>query len=218
MPANNPLAYAAGVSQASSSVGLPSGPTRQRSSPMGQRYGTGSFDLDGSTFGRLSTARKAGPTMKAKNTPLYSSAPMRKSMVDRMYNKAGMAGSALSTGGRYGSGRIGAGAVAMNVAGMGSYMSGGGYFQGAVTGGVTGAAVLGGMSLASYGMKSSMKSGHMPMNSFTKGTAKAMATMVGKGARRYTFGAGAMLGGLMFGGNRSHAGGFNKGRGNKFGR
>lgn len=222
MPADRPLEYAMNFSGSGPSsrigmnpnytVGSPNLNLNKRSTAQRRSYLGGTFRTGDST----TTATTKGPILSAKNTRTHASSSIRKTMVDRMYKQAGMAGSALSVGGM--GGKFGAAAVGLNVAGMGSYMTGGGYFQGAVTGGITGATVLGGMSLASYGMKASMKSGSMPMNSFTKGTANAMATMVGKGARRYTFGAGAMLGGLMFGGNRSHAGGFNKSRGNGFGR
>jgi len=200
MPGTRPLDYAAAVD-------LPSKSRPQRSSPVGEIYKTRSSYV---------TASKVGPTMTAKKTPSYYSAPIRSSRVDQMSNKASMTGSALAVGGKFG--RMGAGAVAMNVAGMGSYMSGGHYTQGAVAGTVTSGLAVGGMGLASYMMKSNLKSGKIPMNSFTKGMARGMATMVGTGTRRYTFGAGALLGGMMFGGNKSHAGGFNKNRGNSFGR
>ena len=100
----------------------------------------------------------------------------------------------------------------------GSYMTGGDVGQGALVGGMGGAA----MGMGAPGM--AMRAGAWGAaragagNGFTSGMVKAASAMDSASKRAYMFGAGGMLGGMAFGGNRSHRRGFNKNRGNTIGR
>jgi hypothetical protein len=129
-------------------------------------------------------------------------------------------------------GKLGFMAAAALAGGAASYATGGGFFQGAAAGALTGMA-------ASHGSKSMGQNfvasnggfkladqlaphvaehlGDSAAKSFTSGAMQVGAFSASKGSRRYAFGAGALLGGTLFGG-RSHARGFNKDRGNRFGR
>ena len=130
--------------------------------------------------------------------------------------------------------RIGLMAAASLGGGALSYATGGGFFQGA------GAGLLAGMGASQLSKMSgkafTQNTGIYPKAQafangslgdyvgkdaaagFSTGMQRIGAFTASKGSRRYAFGAGAMLGGMMFGGNRSHARGFNGERGNRFGR
>jgi hypothetical protein len=132
-----------------------------------------------------------------------------------------------------------AGAVgmsAMGMAGMGavagagtSYMTGGNAIQGGVAGAMTGGALAfggaglignamrtGGTAIARKSARGSATRG--TARSFTRGVTAATRGMTNAQNRGHVFGAGAMLGGFMFGGNKSHSRGFNSNRGNRIGR
>ena len=127
---------------------------------------------------------------------------------------AGMVGMALG------------GAVA---GGTASYATGGGFWQGAAAGLMVGGGAAAAMRPAgaaflsrtpAAGMDRTLRGlshEHLGPN-FTQGMTKAARFTQDTGSRRMAFGAGALLGGTLFGGNRSRARGFNSNRGNRFGR
>lgn len=101
----------------------------------------------------------------------------------------------------------------------GSYMTGGDVGQGALAGAVGGA----GMAFGRRGMINAAARGGMLSkgamgSSYSHSLIKMTKGLSSASNRAYMFGAGGMLGGMAFGGNRSHRRGFNKNRGNTIGR
>ena len=92
--------------------------------------------------------------------------------------------------------------------GVGSYATGGNFGQGAVMGGLAGGVGYGTMR----------KLGQAGVTGYSKQISNFMQGNENVAARRMAFGAGGMLAGGMFGGNRSHKRGFNARRGNGIGR
>jgi hypothetical protein len=95
--------------------------------------------------------------------------------------------------------------------GTASMITGGSFVQGAMAGAVIGGGGYSGAAYMSKNMGQTMDGYSAKLSSFMSGQENAMM-------RRATFGAGATMGGLMFGGNRSHRRGFNASRGNSIGR
>jgi len=107
---------------------------------------------------------------------------------------------------------VGAGAGA-----GGSYMTGGNIGQGAVMGAMGGAALgMGGGMAMRAGARGATSAG--ASKGFTSGMVDAASGLDNAANRAYTFAAGGLLGGMAFGGNKSHSRGFNSQRGNRIGR
>lgn len=108
------------------------------------------------------------------------------------------------------------------VGGVGSYLTGGSFTQGAMFGAGAGM----GMRYGLRNRDAMVTAANKGMSYF--GVAKAadystqlsglMSNFNTVEARRAAVGAGALLGGLTFGGSRSHSRGFNANRGNRIGR
>lgn len=99
----------------------------------------------------------------------------------------------------------------MAIGGVTSYATGGNAGQGAAAGLVGGGMMYG-------GMRSAARLGQNGVRGFSPKIANFMSGSENKMARRAMVGSGAALGGMMFGGNRSHRRGFNSQRGNAIGR
>lgn len=102
-----------------------------------------------------------------------------------------------------------------------SYMTGGNIMQGGLMGAAGGAVMgMGGIRMLAQGGRGvawqAAKRG--VGNGFTSKLTQLTYGMENPANRAYMFGAGGMLGGMMFGGNRSHKRGFNSKRGNSIGR
>jgi hypothetical protein len=117
---------------------------------------------------------------------------------------------------------LGMGGVALGVAGGAtlSYMTGGDAIQGGIAGGVVGGI---GYGMAAGGRGAALGAARMfgrgsTGRSFSRGVASAMKPMSSAEGRAGMYAGGAMLGGFVFGGNRSHKRGFNSKRGNSIGR
>jgi len=117
------------------------------------------------------------------------------------------------------------------VGGATSYSTGGSFVQGALAGGTIGAGLgLGGAAMISRGIGDvgGTVAGHLKhyeyaaasqnVSDFSNSMVKIGSMLNSNENRKALFGAGAMLGGGIFGGNRSHKRGFNSNRGNSFGR
>lgn len=145
---------------------------------------------------------------------------------------------AMRGGGAAISGAMGAGAANIGLTGAAavaggatSYATGGEFTQGAVAGGMLGAGLgMGGASMIRQGIGSGGEAASKALKgygyddaasnvgSFSSGMVDMLGSMTTKDSRRAAFGAGAMLGGYTFGGDKSHKRGFNSNRGNSFGR
>lgn len=101
-----------------------------------------------------------------------------------------------------------------------SYMTGGNVGQGAVMGAVTGGALaFGGAKLGMMGMGGAAKmAGADAAGGFSTGITNTMKNMDTAAGRGMMFAGGGLLGGMAFGGRRSHRRGFNRNRGNTIGR
>lgn len=145
---------------------------------------------------------------------------------------------AMRGGGAAISGAMGAGAANIGLTGAAavaggatSYATGGEFTQGAIAGGMLGAGLgMGGASMIRQGIGSGGEAASKALKgygyddaasnvgSFSSGMVDMLGSMTTKDSRRAAFGAGAMLGGYTFGGDKSHKRGFNSNRGNSFGR
>lgn len=107
--------------------------------------------------------------------------------------------------------------------GASSYMTDGSFAQGAAVGAFTGGMMgrhLGRQTMSNAGRylgRGANMQGPRA-SKFSSGMVTAGNFLESKEMRRVMIGSGAMLGGAMFGGNRSHRKGFNANRGNTIGR
>lgn len=97
-----------------------------------------------------------------------------------------------------------------------SYATGGSFGQGAVMGAAGGGALAYGLPAA--GKFAARRLGQGGPGGYGTAMSRFVKGMENPTARRFAFGAGAMLGGGMFGGNKSHKRGFSSNRGNHIGR
>jgi hypothetical protein len=117
------------------------------------------------------------------------------------------------------------------VGGVSSYSTGGGFFQGAAAGAAVGAGLgMGGAKFIGTSAGEAVESASGMLKHYeypdaaksaagwSEGIRSTVSGMNSNQARKATFAAGGMLGGGVFGGDRSHKRGFNSHRGNSFGR
>lgn len=155
----------------------------------------------------LSTGPKPGAPMMGPNRPLQMPQPRRMhGPVGRPSGGGSMGGSMnwMSAIGETGL-SVGLGAAA---GGATSYMSGGNFGQGALAGGL----------IAGGGYAGALGLGQRGVGGYAPKIANLMSDQASSVGRRAAFAAGGMLGGGMFGGNKSHRRGFNANRGNSIGR
>lgn len=112
------------------------------------------------------------------------------------------------------------GAAGAGLGGGISYATGGEWGQGAKAGLMMGTMGYGAARFAGTGMGKSVaaKLGQMGPEGFGPRMQQTMAGFENAAHRRAAFGGGALLGGMMFGGDRSHRRGFNRSRGNTINR
>lgn len=109
---------------------------------------------------------------------------------------------------------LGGVAAGAGLGAIGSYATGGELGQGGVMGGaMAGALMMSGRGLSTY------KIGQAgPAGGWGEGLTKLLHNSDNVNYRRAMIGAGGLLGGMAFGGNRTHRSGFNSNRGNTIGR
>lgn len=109
---------------------------------------------------------------------------------------------------------LGGVAAGAGLGAIGSYATGGELGQGGVMGGaMAGALMMSGRGLSTY------KIGQAgPAGGWGEGLTKLLHNSDNVNYRRAMIGAGGLLGGMAFGGNRTHKSGFNSNRGNTIGR
>lgn len=116
-----------------------------------------------------------------------------------------------SFSGQYGGMMMAAGGMAL-AGGAANYMTGGSFTGGAIAGVAAGGGMYGG------GKFLAKRLGQAGAGGYGSKVAGFVSGMENSSYRRAAIGSGAALGGMMFGGSRSHRRGFNSQRGNSIGR